>query len=321
MKWTGEIKHFVITGDIHGQVKDIQHFCNTYDISENALIILGDAGLNFYLNKTDRKNKEYVQGLGCLVYLVRGNHEERPENLDTILQEYDEIVDGNVWYEEQYPNIRYLQDGGIYNMNGYTCLVVGGAYSVDKYYRLARAKANGITDPENHWTGWFKDEQLTEEEMSHIQFAVHDMTFDFILSHTCPYSWQPFDLFLHSVDQSTVDNTMERWMDTLKEEVHWKYAWVFGHFHEDRIVRPHVEMYMHDYETLDAIAERWSDWDNGYKLDWWLRLDPCWPFWGEEQDKRETKPAFQQEYESIWGNDHEIGYFNDGEDDEEEWNV
>ena len=120
MKWTGDIKHFVVTGDIHGNVKDIQHFCDTYDIASHALIILGDVGFNFYLNKTDRRNKEYAQGLGCLIYCVRGNHEERPENLPTILQDYDEIIDGYVWYEEQYPNIRYLQDGGLYNFNGYT---------------------------------------------------------------------------------------------------------------------------------------------------------------------------------------------------------
>lgn len=295
MKWTGNIKHFVVTGDIHGNVKDIQHFCDTYDIAENALIILGDVGLNFYLNKTDRKNKEYVQGLGCLVYCVRGNHEERPENLPTILEDYDEIINGNVWYEENYPNIRYLMDGAVYNFGGYTTLVIGGAYSVDKHWRLARARANGW-DPETHWSGWFKDEQLTDKEMQRIQFNVHDNNYDFVLSHTCPYTWQPFDLFMSTVDQSTVDNTMERWMDTLKEEITWNCAWLFGHFHEDRIVRPHVEMYMNDFETLDAIAQRWKDWDDGYKLDWWLRLDPCWPFWGEEMNKRQDKP-----HESVFG--------------------
>ena len=82
---------------------------------------------------------------------------------------------------------------------------------------------------------------------------------------------------------------MEKWFDTLKEEIKWNKAWLFGHFHEDRIVRPHVEMYMNDFETLDTIAKRWEDWDDGYKLDWWLRLDPCWPFWGEEMDKRKDK--------------------------------
>ena len=51
MKWTGNIEHFVVTGDIHGNMRDIEHFCNQFDISTHALIILGDAGFNFYLNK------------------------------------------------------------------------------------------------------------------------------------------------------------------------------------------------------------------------------------------------------------------------------
>lgn len=288
MKWVGEIKHFVVTGDIHGNKQDIERFCENYDITSHALIVLGDVGFNFYLNKTDRKNKEYIQSLGCLIYCVRGNHEERPENLENILSEYDDIINGEVWYEEQYPNIRYLKDGTIYNFGGYTALIVGGAYSIDKWYRLSRAKANGI-DPETQWTGWFKDEQLTPEEMFSIEANVKDMTFDFIFTHTCPYSWQPFDLFLNNVDQHTVDNTMEKWMDNLKDEIHWNYAWLFGHFHEDRIVRPHVEMYMNAMETLDNIAQRWKDWDAGYKLDWWLRVDPYWQFWNEEMSKRKPK--------------------------------
>ena len=314
MKWNGNIEHFVVTGDIHGNTQDIDLFCKNYDVSKNALIILGDVGLNYYLNKTDRKNKEYVQGLGCLVYCGRGNHEARPESLPDIKEEYDDIIDGYVLYEEQYPNIRYLKDGGIYNFGGYTGLVIGGAYSVDKHYRLARARANGW-DPETHWTGWFKDEQLSAQEMFDIQNNVHDMTFDFVLTHTCPYSWQPFDLFLAGVDQSTVDSSMERWFDTLKEEIHWNCAWLFGHFHDDRMVRPHVEMYMNKYDTLDTIAQRWKDWDNGYRLDWWLRLDPCWPFWDDERAKRVEKPTTQTKYEQIWFHDADV---DDDDDDNSE---
>ena len=308
-KFEGNIKHFIITGDTHGNLKDINLFCDNYNVKENALIILGDAGFNFYLNQTDRKLKENIQSLGCLIYCVRGNHEERPENLEFILEDYDDIIDGYVWYEEHYPNIRYLKDGGIYNFNGYTALVIGGAYSVDKYYRLGRAAANGI-NPETQWTGWFKDEQLTEDEMIQIQMDVHDMNFDFILSHTCPYSWQPFDLFLSSVDQSTVDNSMERWMDTLKEEISWNYAWLFGHFHDDRIVRPHVEMYMNYFSSLDEIAKRWKEWDDGYKLDWYLKLNPCWPGWADELKKRKVK----ENNSVFFHRDHEV------DDDEIDYN-
>lgn len=286
MKWTGQIKHFILTGDTHGELDRIEKFASIFDINTCALVILGDGGYNFYLNKTDRKKKENIQRLGCLLYLVRGNHEERPENLSDILEDYDEIVNGYVYYQNEYPNIRYLKDGGIYNLEGYSTLVIGGAYSIDKHYRLARARANGW-DPETHWTGWFKDEQLTPEEMFSIENNVTDMNFDFVLTHTCPYTWQPFDLFLNEVDQKTVDNSMEKWLDDLKGKITWKYAWLFGHFHRDRYVRPHVEMLMNDFVFLDDVARRWEAWDAGYKLPWGKELSfSTYPYWNEDMANR-----------------------------------
>ena len=289
MKWEGKIIDFVVTGDIHGDVIRLDSFIDKFPKDSYALILLGDAGFNFFLNKTDRKHKEYVQSLGCLIYVVRGNHEERPENIPTMLHDYDEIVDGYVYYEKDYPNIRYFIDGVIYNLNGYSTLIIGGAYSIDKYYRLARAKANHDDDwnPEEHWTGWFKDEQLTQDEMFKIQKDVHDMKFDFVLSHTCPYSWQPFNLFLNGINQSTIDNTMEKWMDDLKNEISWDSAWLFGHFHEDNVIRPHVEMLMYNFYTLTEIADRWKDWDNGIRLPWYLTLNHAtYGLWNEENQKR-----------------------------------
>lgn len=53
------IKNFLITGDTHGRVMErLSHMENKYVPQETALIILGDAGINFYLNKTDAKNKK-----------------------------------------------------------------------------------------------------------------------------------------------------------------------------------------------------------------------------------------------------------------------
>ena len=83
-------------------------------------------------------------------------------------------------------------------------------------------------------------------------------------------SWQPFDLFLSGLDQSTVDKTMENWLETFKDEIDWD-IWLFGHFHDDRLVRPGVEMYFNDVEDLQDILMRWTD--EG-RLDWWLKKDP-----------------------------------------------
>ena len=97
------IKNWLVTGDTHGRVMErLFHIENCYVPEETAIIILGDAGINFYLNKTDAKNKQVINKTGYFIYCVRGNHEERPENIPTMYQIYDENVEGTVYYESEY---------------------------------------------------------------------------------------------------------------------------------------------------------------------------------------------------------------------------
>lgn len=246
-----------ITGDTHGRFNrfDKYQFTNP---ENHAVIILGDAGFNFYLNKTDNKNKKVVNNYGFKVYCVRGNHEERPEKVPGIHPFYDEEVKGVVLKEVRYPNIRYFIDGSVYTIQGHTFLILGGAYSIDKDYRI-----------ENNYP-WFEYEQLTEKEKSCIYNEVKGKSFDFVLSHTCPISWEPTDLFLNYINQSKVDKSMELWLDEVKNNIGFK-VWLFGHYHADRLERPGVEMFYLDTEELDNIIERWF---SGKTIDWWLEKSP-----------------------------------------------
>ena len=57
------IKKFIITGDTHGQVDTrLDNIArNTeYTPGETAVIILGDAGVNFYCNKSEKKRKHQL---------------------------------------------------------------------------------------------------------------------------------------------------------------------------------------------------------------------------------------------------------------------
>lgn len=238
---------------------------------ETAIIILGDAGFNFWLNTTDIKAKRKANKYGYKIYCVRGNHEERPENIDSMKQVFDENVCGPVFMENEFPNIRYFKDGGIYDINGHRTLVIGGAYSVDKWYRLARAGLNEQTnDPSK--TGWFSSELLTEDEMLKIASATFGKDFDFVFSHTCPLSWEPRDLFLSFIDQSTVDKSMEQWLDVIKADIHWG-VWCFGHFHKDRIERPRVEQFYGYIEDLETVWNRWFD-EKTIENEYWLEKSP-----------------------------------------------
>lgn len=239
-------KEVYFIGDIHGAIPEAM--LNTpYYPAEGyvAMILLGDAGFNYYLNKKDYNFKHainyFAEKHNIIYYVLRGNHEERPEKVKGMEKVFDVHTEQYVYLEEDFPFIRYLIDGRSYMFNDKKMLAIGGAYSVDKFYRL-----------ENNWA-WFKDEQLTLKEMEKIFDENKNEKYDFILSHTCPLSFQPTDLFMSGVDQATVDITMERFLNIMSCEMNWKY-WLFGHYHKTREQYPNVYMLSNDIAlTLSDI--------------------------------------------------------------------
>ena len=266
---------FYLTGDKHGDFYAILKD-GIVKSKENAIIILGDAGFNYYLNKADARLKQkIIENSHCRWYCVRGNHEARPEDISGMDCIFDQDIQGYVYIQNAYPQIRYLRDGGTYQFGKYRAAAIGGAYSVDKWWRLMRAGVMDKSDPaycNPKKTGWFYNEQLTSDEMERISQNLSGH-YDFIFSHTCPISWEPTDLFLNSVNQSEVDKTMELWFEELKDKIDWN-IWCFGHYHADRMERPHVEMYYHDIELLEDVFNRWALYDKGNEIDWWLVKSP-----------------------------------------------
>lgn len=256
---------FYITGDTH---RDFSRFYNKGFTEEDAIIILGDAGINYCLNINDAFFKRsIVTHTPATIYCVRGNHEERPENIPTMEIIYDEKVNGDVYYESDYPSIRYFMDGGIYEIEGLRTLVIGGAYSIDKDYRLRR------NNYEIENSGWFPQEQLSIAEQKEILKNVKGQSFDLILTHTCPISVEPHDLFLSGIDQATVDKSMEAFLEDINKNVDW-FVWAFGHFHRDRVERPHVEQFFTDIEPLKELYVRWNNPQQAQAAYWVLDKSP-----------------------------------------------
>lgn len=207
-----------ITGDTH---RDFSRIYKLEKDTDNMLIVLGDVGINYYLNEEDKNYKEYLKKLNLKLFCVRGNHEERPENISTYKEV--ETFGGKVLIEEEYPNLIFAKDGEIYNIDGKKILVIGGAYSVDKQYRLL------------HGYKWFKDEQLTKKEMDTILDKVKGKHFDIVLTHTCPYKYEPREVFMQGLDQSKVDKSMEQFLDKIEENINYD-KWYCGHYHTEKQV-------------------------------------------------------------------------------------
>lgn len=226
------------TGDIHGQPYGIQRFCETVKLgAKDTLVILGDVGANYYGNERDALTKSVLANLKPTILCIHGNHEIRPANISTYqLMEWN---GGLVWREPQYPNLLFAKDGEIYQIGKLRYLVIGGAYSVDKFYRLHKGY------------GWWEDEQPSDEIKAYVEQQIATKEFDIILSHTCPYKYEPREMFLSMVDQSTVDDSTEKWLDKIEDSTKYM-AWFCGHWHTNkRIDRMHF-LY-NSFESVDNI--------------------------------------------------------------------
>lgn len=111
--------------------------------------------------------------MGVTIFSIHGNHEERPYNLPYYHEK--EWRGGTVYVEDDYPNILFGKDGEVYDLDGHQAIVIGGAYSVDKPFRLA----NGYN--------WFSSEQpdATTKTIVEASLDMMDWNIDLVLSHTC----------------------------------------------------------------------------------------------------------------------------------------
>lgn len=220
-----------ITGDTHARFERVFDFCMHNETTINdVLIILGDAGINYHLNSLDIKLKKELAKCPITLFCIHGNHEERPYNIQT----YDEKIwhKGSVYYEPEYPNIVFAKDGEVYDFDGKKAFAIGGAYSIDKYYRLR----NGYS--------WFASEQPNEDIKTSVEQNLNKLKWkiDFLLSHTCPIKYEPIEVFLPNINQTTVDKSVEEWLGYIENKLEYE-KWFCGHFHTNKKIDNMVFLY------------------------------------------------------------------------------
>lgn len=230
-----------ITGDTHGGTSNILKMINRLNLSENdIIIILGDAGYNYYLDERDYIAKNKFKKIKPTIFCIQGNHECRPEHIETYKTK--EWHGGTVWYEEKYPKLLFAKDGDVYEFDGLKCLVIGGAYSIDKMWRIIRN------------VNWWSDEQPSDEIKNRCEETIKKNHIDIVLSHTCPFRYEPKDTFIPGIDQSKVDKSTEIWLDSIEGKIDYK-AWYCGHFHINRDIDK-IHFLYHDIKTFDEIKQK-----------------------------------------------------------------
>lgn len=228
-----------LTGDTHGNFNRFIEFTDKMKPTDkDIMIVLGDAGLNYYGDSMDDARKDFVSDFPFTTFCIHGNHEMRPT--DAMGYKSKEFHGGNVRYQEEYPKILFADDGEVYDFNGYSCIVIGGAYSIDKYYRLARGYQ------------WFEDEQPSDEIKKYVekQLLLRNNRIDIVLSHTCPLKYEPTEVFFSGIDQSKVDKSTEIWLDKIEASLDYK-KWYCGHYHTSKKTDRLQFMY-EDFDILNV---------------------------------------------------------------------
>ena len=85
---------------------------------------------------------------------------------------------------------------------------------------------------------WWDNEQPTDELKEDIEWTLEKLcrwNIDGVLSHTCPFKYEPVEMFLGGIDQSKVDDSTERWLDTIEDRLNYKRWWC-GHWHTNKVI-------------------------------------------------------------------------------------
>lgn len=210
------MERWFVTGDCHGNFNRVIQFIQKFDLGEgDNIIVCGDMGL--YWLKSQADAKEHIKTYeamchGVNLYWIDGNH----ENFDII----------KTFGKEPYncsPHIIYMPRGSVLKTSIGKMLFMGGADSVDKYWR------------EEH-ISWWKEERITEDDIKGI--SGH---YNYVFSHCCPY-----DIFvnnkahlctLNNINEKVAIHDSEKVLEQLKNNITYGY-WFFGHYHVDAHMWP-----------------------------------------------------------------------------------
>lgn len=246
----GSPAKFFITGDKHRNFENVKEFCREMNTRrKDVLIILGDAGFNYFDDKRDDKLKKEISDLNITLFCLHGNKENRPQNVGTY--GIRSFCDGKVYYEPKYPNIYFAIDGEIYNFEGRKYMVVGGAHSVDKIRCLE--------DELPFWYDEMPDNTIknkVEEKLLNEGNEIFGM-----MTHTCPIDYLPTEMFMSTKQnmiikrkpykakskklfKPDIDRSTEIWLGKLEKNLKYE-VWFCGHYHIDKQIDK-IHMMFHD---------------------------------------------------------------------------
>lgn len=175
----------LIAGDTHGNLEHWRYLINTaHDLRISTVVQVGDFGYWEHMPEgvkfLDRLNA-YASPRGIQIHFLDGNHDKT----SLLIDRYDppQYLNPNGSLRIR-TNINYLPRGLRWTWGDTRFIALGGAYSVDKAYRLRLERDQRA--PERYW---FPEEEMTDEDMATILLDTEGV--EVILAHDKPRASNP----------------------------------------------------------------------------------------------------------------------------------
>lgn len=233
----------LIAGDTHGNAKWLREYIYPVAMTTGAeaIVVLGDfgawehtpAGVVFM----DDVN-EMAFDSGIPLYWLHGNHDKHSHTVEHYRDQ--EMLGGFLACRDR---VFYIPQGNTWTWGGVPFRAFGGAYSIDKVWRVQREQENYLRDlrqtqtearefgrPANAiastaGTLWFPEEEMTDAQMTEM-LRVDSARKQIVLSHDKPYSaippWNRKDLPGCVPNQLRLERALR---------AHRPTYWVHGHLH------------------------------------------------------------------------------------------
>lgn len=206
----------------------------------DTVIVTGDFGFVMRGEKNNLAERNKLDALEKKPYTIAfcdGNHEGFP-----YLETYPEEIRFGAPVRRIRKNVFWLQRGYVYTIEGKTFFVMGGAYSMDREWRLRYQQICGERI-------WFPEELPSPDEYLRAIRVLkeHQHRVDYIITHTAPRTIIPRIIGRYPDDH---DRELTGFLDWVYHEVMFT-RWYFGHFHEDVEVNEQmVCCYQHTHRIL-----------------------------------------------------------------------
>lgn len=215
---------FYITGDTHGSIESLKTFKGT---SEDTLIITGDFGFVWSGDYKDDFWLDWLEDRPYRIFFCDGNHENF-----TVLFTYPEVEICGGKAHQLRKNIYHLIRGEVFNFDGATCFVLGGAVSLDKHRRLLNQSWWAAEEPN------YQEIENGLKNLDNVNWQV-----DFVITHDLPNS-----VFAETTGwDGPVKRTLEKFREQLNFDI-----WYAGHYHRDILF---ADRYQILYNVIIPLGE------------------------------------------------------------------